>query len=106
MKLAALCDEDTAVGLRLAGIKETYVPKEDSAKIWKELSERDDIGIIFITEQIVEDLQRELKDFRLQNNIPIIIEIPDKKGRLQDHMDYVSQLIKKAVGVEVVKDKK
>ena len=105
MKLAALCDEDTAVGLRLAGIKETYVPKEDSAKIWKELSERDDIGIIFMTEQIVEDLQRELKDFRLQNNIPIILEIPDKKGRLQDHADFVSHLIKKAVGVEISKEK-
>ena len=105
MKLAALCDEDTAVGLRLAGIKETYVPKDDSAKIWKELSERDDIGIIFITEQIVEDLQRELKDFRLQNNIPIIHEIPDKKGRLQDHADFVSHLIKKAVGVEISKEK-
>jgi V/A-type H+-transporting ATPase subunit F len=105
MKLAALCDEDTAVGLRLAGIKETYVPKEDSAKIWKELSERDDIGIIFITEQIVEDLQRELKDFRLQNNIPIILETPDKKGRLQDHADFVSHLIKKAVGVEISKEK-
>jgi V/A-type H+-transporting ATPase subunit F len=105
MKLAALCDEDTAVGLRLAGIKETYIPKEDSAKIWKELSERDDIGIIFITEQIVEDLQRELKDFRLQNNIPIILEIPDKKGRLQDHADFVSHLIKKAVGVEISKEK-
>jgi len=105
MKLAALCDEDTAVGLRLVGIKETYVPKEDSAKIWKELSERDDIGIIFITEQIVEDLQRELKDFRLQNNIPIILEIPDKKGRLQDHADFVSHLIKKAVGVEISKEK-
>lgn len=105
MKLAALCDEDTAVGLRLAGIKETYVPKENSAKIWKELSERDDIGIIFITEQIVEDLQRELKDFRLQNNIPIILEIPDKKGRLQDHADFVSHLIKKAVGVEISKEK-
>ena len=105
MKLAALCDEDTAVGLRLAGIKETYVPKEDSAKIWKELSERNDIGIIFITEQIVEDLQRELKDFRLQNNIPIILEIPDKKGRLQDHADFVSHLIKKAVGVEISKEK-
>ena len=105
MKIAALCDEDTAVGLRLAGIKETYVPKEDSVKIWKELSERDDIGIIFITEQIVEDLQRELKDFRLQNNIPIILEIPDKKGRLQDHADFVSHLIKKSVGVEISKEK-
>ncbi len=105
MKLAALCDKDTAVGLQLAGIKETYVSKEDTAKIWKELSEREDIGIIFVTEKIAEELQRELKDFRLCNNIPIILEIPDKKGRLKDHVDFVSHLIKKAVGVEISKEK-
>ena len=105
MKIAALCDKDTAVGLQLAGIKETYVSKEDVAKIWNELSDREDIGIVFITEKVAEELQRELKDFRLQNNIPIILEIPDKKGRLKDHVDFVSHLIKKAVGIEVEKEK-
>ena len=34
---------------------------------------------------------------------PIIVEIPDKKGRIKDHVDYISRLIKKAVGVEVEK---
>ena len=105
MKLAALCDKDTAVGLRLAGIKDTYVSEGNVSDVWNEVSSKDDIGILFITEKIAEDLGRELKDFRLRNTTPIIIEIPDKKGRLQDHMDYVSHLIKKAVGVEVVKDK-
>ena len=105
MKIAALCDKDTAVGLQLAGIKETYVSKEDVAKIWNELSNRDDVGIIFVTEKVAEDLKRELKDFRLQNNIPIILEIPDKKGRIKDHVDFVSHLIKKAVGVEISKEK-
>ncbi len=105
MKLAALCDKDTAVGLRLAGIKETYVFEENSSDVWNEVSSKDDIGILFVTEKIAEDLGRELKDFRLRNTIPIVIEIPDKKGRLQDHVDYVSQLIKKAVGVEITKDK-
>ena len=105
MKIAALCDKDTAVGLQLAGIKETYVSKEDVVKIWNELSNRDDVGIIFVTEKIAENLKRELKDFRLQNNIPIILEIPDKKGRIKDHVDFVSHLIKKAVGVEISKEK-
>ena len=105
MKLAALCDEDTAVGLQLAGIKETYVSDKDTRNLWSEVSEREDIGIIFVTEKIAEDLQRELKDFRLQNNIPIILEIPDKKGRIKDHVDFVSHLIKKAVGVEISKEK-
>ena len=105
MKLAALCDKDTAVGLRLAGIKDTYVSEGNVSDVWNEVSSKDDIGILFVTEKIAEDLGRELKDFRSRNTIPIIIEIPDKSGRKKDHIDYVSQLIKKAVGVEVVKDK-
>ena len=105
MKLAALCDKDTAVGLRLAGIKDTYVSEGNSSDVWNEVSSKDDIGILFVTEKIAEELGRELKDFRLRNTIPIVIEIPDKSGRKKDHVDYVSQLIKKAVGVEVVKDK-
>ena len=105
MKMTVLCDKDTAVGLRLAGIKETYTPNGDAIKIFNEISEKDDIGIIFVTEKIAEELRRELKDFRLQNNIPIILEIPDKKGRLKDHVDFVSHLIKKAVGVEISKEK-
>ncbi len=105
MKIAALCDKDTAVGLQLAGIKETYVSDKDTRNLWSEISERDDVGIVFITEKVAEDLKRELKDFRLQNNIPIILEIPDKKGRIKDHVDFVSHLIKKAVGVEISKEK-
>ncbi len=103
MKLAALCDEDTAVGLRLAGIQEIYVSEGNEVKLWNQISERDDIGIVFINEKIAEDLGKYLKEYRLRNNVPIIIEIPDKKGRRKDHVDFVSHLIKKAVGVEINK---
>jgi len=103
MKLAALCDKDTAVGLRLAGIQEIYVSEGNEVKLWNQIPERDDIGIVFINEKIAEDLDKYLKEYRLRNNVPIIIEIPDKKGRRKDHVDFVSHLIKKAVGVEINK---
>lgn len=103
MKLAALCDKDTAVGLRLAGVQEIYVSEGNEVKLWDQISERDDIGIVFINEKIAEDLDKYLKEYRLRNNVPIIIEIPDKKGRRKDHVDFVSHLIKKAVGVEINK---
>ncbi len=103
MKLAALCDKDTAVGLRLAGIQEIYVSEGNEVKLWTQISERDDIGIVFINEKIAEDLDKDLKEYRLRNNVPIIVEIPDKKGRRKDHVDFVSHLIKKAVGVEINK---
>jgi len=103
MKIAGICDNDTAMGLRLAGIKEVYVPNGDAVKIWNEISDREDIGIVFITEKIVEDIGKYLKDYRIRNNVPIVVEIPDKKGQRSEHLDFVSHLIKKAVGVEVDK---
>jgi V/A-type H+-transporting ATPase subunit F len=102
LKLAAICDNDTAVGLRIAGVHEVHTVKEKEAlEIWNNISNMDDIGIIFITEEIAETLDKYLKEFRIRNNLPIIVEIPDKKGRRKDHVDFVSHLIKKAVGIEV-----
>lgn len=101
MKLAALCDNDTAVGFRLAGVQELFVPNGNVKELWNQISEREDIGILFVTEKVSEDLGKYLKDFRIRNNIPIIVEIPDKKGRIKDHVDFVKHLIKKAVGIEI-----
>ena len=103
MMLAALCDNDTAVGMRLAGVSELFIPNGDTIDIWNQITEKEDIGILFVTEKIAEDLGKYLKEFRIRNNIPIIVEIPNKKGRIKDHVDFVSHLIKKAVGIEVKK---
>jgi len=103
MKLAAFCDKDTAVGMRLAGIYELFIPDRNILDIWNQITERDDIGVLFLTEKIATDLGKYLREFRIRNNIPIIVEIPDKKGRMKDHVDFVSHLIKKAVGIEIKK---
>ena len=104
MKLAALCDQDTAVGLRLSGIHEIFVvDKDNSINLWNQISEKDDIGVLFVTEKIAEDIGKYMKDYRLRNNLPIIVEIPDKKGRITDHVNFISNLIKKAVGIEIKK---
>jgi len=105
MKVAGLCDHDTAVGLQLAGVSELFVPDGNERQLWNEIAERDDIGIVFVTEHIAETLDRELKEYRLRYHLPIVVEIPDKSGRKKDHVDYVSYLIKKAVGIEVNKER-
>ena len=104
MKIIGLFDKDTAVAFKLAGLTEVYTPEENNVKnIWFEIVNRDDIGIIFITEKIAESIDKYLKDFRIRNNIPIVVEIPDKHGRKKDHVDFVSHLIKRAVGIEISK---
>ena len=103
MKLAAICERDTAVGLRIAGIHELLIPEENPVNTLDQIGERDDIGVVFITEKIAQDISKYLKDFRMQHDTPIIVEIPDKKGRLDDHVDFISHLIKKAVGIDIGK---
>ena len=106
MKLAAICDRDTAVGLRLAGIHQLFIATENPVNIFDEISASEDIGVVFITEKIAQDISKYLKDFRLLHDIPIIVEIPDKNGRLEGHVDFVSHLIKKAVGIDIGKKEK
>jgi len=105
MKLVGFCDKDTAVGLRLAGISELFIANGDEIQIWNNLIERNDIGVVFVTEKIASVLGKRMNDYRLRSNLPIVAEIPDKKGRMKDHEDYISHLIKKAVGIDISKEK-
>jgi V/A-type H+-transporting ATPase subunit F len=104
VKLAAICDKDTAVGLRLAGIHELFIP-EKPLRALDEIKKRKDIGVLFITEEIAELLGKELTEFRLRYELPLIVEIPDKKGRLEKHLDFVSHLTKRAVGIDIKRGK-
>ena len=104
MKLAALCDQETAVGLRFTGMQDLYIAQPETVQaLFQELTKRTDIGVVIITERIAHELGSVLKDFRLHKKLPIFVEIPDKKGKLKDHVDIVSHLIKRAVGIDISK---
>lgn len=103
MKIAAFCDRDTATGFKLAGVKKIYTTDKNLLSIFNKIKNEDDIAILLITEKIAQDLGKYLKDFRIRNSVPIVVEIPDKTGHKKDHIDYVSHLIKKAVGIEINK---
>ena len=106
MNIIALCDKDTAIGLRLAGVPNVLVPDEQQStqQLWNTIEDdHTEIGLVIITEPIADTLGKQLEQFRIRNLLPIIIEIPDKHGRKTDHVDYVDHIIKKAVGMELKK---
>jgi V/A-type H+-transporting ATPase subunit F len=103
MKIAAICDKDTAMGLRLVGIQSIYINPAQILTLLEDITKDNDVGVIFITEALAEQFKRDLKDYRMIHHIPIIVEIPDKTGRKPDHVDFVSHLIKRAVGIDVSK---
>ncbi|MEM2110048.1 MAG: V-type ATP synthase subunit F [Candidatus Odinarchaeota archaeon] len=102
MKITVVADEDTVLGLKLAGVNETYTvtsPVEAENKI-RELAERPDVGLIIITEQIGVKIRKLINDI-IRKGIPIILEIPDKTGPMKGVEDPIRELVKKAVGVDI-----
>jgi V/A-type H+-transporting ATPase subunit F len=100
MKIAVLGDKDTALGFRLAGAHEVYsfddtpLDMERLRNKLKELVERDDIGIILITERFVGKV--ELPEV----TVPIILQVPDKSGsRLGE--EAIKEIVRRAIGVEL-----
>ena len=103
MKISAICDKDTAMGLRLAGIQSIHINPSHILPLLEEITQDNDVGVIYITEALAEQFKRDLKEYRMIHHIPIIVEIPDKTGHKTDHVDFISHLIKRAVGIDVSK---
>ena len=100
MKIAAIGDKETLTALRLIGIANSYTTKDK----FNEIIEDSDVGLILITEEMAESLAVQIDNVRMQKLFPIIVEIPDKKGT-RGKEDAIGKLIKRAVGVELGKEK-
>lgn len=100
MKIVLMGDRDTALGFKLAGVHEVYTFKETALETdrarnkLKELIEREDIGIILITERLADRVGLPEVTF------PIILQIPDKFGSLFGE-EQIKEIVRRAIGVEI-----
>ncbi len=105
MEVVVIGDMDTVTGFRLSGIKETYEGEqpEETANILRDLMKREDISIVIIAERVAESIRSVIDELeeRKISPIPIIVEIPDKKGPIEREISPIRELIRKAVGVDI-----
>ncbi|WP_461863063.1 V-type ATP synthase subunit F [Thermococcus sp.] len=100
MKIIVMGDNDTALGFKLAGAHEVYsfgetsLDTERARNKIRELVERNDVGIILITERLAQKI--EIPDV----TFPIILQIPDKRGSLFGE-EQLREIVRKAIGVEL-----
>ena len=98
MRLYLICDnEDTALGMRLAGIEGTVTESKD--ELFEKAAQDPDIGIILINQTLVSLCSDEISAFRKAHSLPLIIEIPDRHsdGTSNSIADYVSE----AIGIKI-----
>ena len=100
-KIIVIGDSATVTGFKLAGVSETYVAEgKDAEKRLAELLDRENAGIIIVTERILAGL-----DWRLKKRIeaiakPVVVGIPDKTGFSRE-AGRLNELIKRALGFEL-----
>ncbi len=105
--IAVIGDPETAAGFKLAGVKEVYeYPDggEDVAHTLDKLA-KEEVAIIIINERLAAEAKNreKIREINLKKRrvIPIIVEVPDKKGPMEKEIDEIGRLIKRAVGVAV-----
>nr|WP_300092424.1 V-type ATP synthase subunit F [Sedimentibacter sp.] len=94
-------NRDTWVGLRLAGINGTIAKDRDEAnKALKNAMQDKEIGILILTEKIVDMLNDVVMEMKLKSKTPLIIEIPDRHGSVRES-NAIADNIRESVGIHI-----
>ncbi len=105
--IAVIGDSETASAFRLAGVTKVHECSTDNEDVTRVLDNlvRDEVAVVIISERIAAVARNKEKiraiNAKKSGVIPVIIEIPDKKGPMVDAIDEIGLLIKRAVGVAI-----
>lgn len=106
--IAVVGDQNLLSGFKLAGVQ-TLVPTvniEESEKELSRLMADESIGIIIVSEELLEKI-----DWRLKRKVedaakPVVIAVPGRDGPMEQS-ESLAKLIKRALGFDIMgKDKK
>ena len=102
MKVYLISDNhDTLVGMRLAGVEGVVVHGyEEASEAMTAALELSDIAILAVTEKIAELLPAMMQKLREQNDLPIVVEIPDRHGTKRSP-DFLTKYVRDAIGVKM-----
>jgi len=102
MKIFLISDNiDTHTGMRLAGIDGIVVHEAyEVDKALKDAVQREDIGIVLITEKLGKLVPELIKDIKLNYQMPLIVEIPDRHGTGRTP-DSITRYVREAIGLKI-----
>lgn len=102
MKFYLLSDNiDTKIGMRLAGVDGKVVHGADEfRKAFDEAVGNKENAVILITEKLSALDPGYIEEQKINNRIPLIVELPDRHGSSRPD-DYILNYVKDAIGVKV-----
>lgn len=102
MKMYLLSDNiDTLTGMRLAGVDGVVVhtEKEVNDALDRILKDKE-VGVLMITELLGEMIPEKIEDIKLNYQVPLIVEIPDRHGTRRGS-DSITRYVREAIGLNI-----
>ena len=102
MKMYLISDNvDTYTGMHLAGVEGVVVHERDELReaLEKTLTDKT-IGIVLLTEKFGQEFPEILDQFRLERQMPLLIEIPDRHGTGRKK-DFITSYVTEAIGLKL-----
>ena len=102
MKMYLISDNvDTYTGMRLAGVDGVVVHERGELRGALEEALKDPtIGILLLTEKFGREFPDILDEFRLERQMPLLVEIPDRHGTGRSK-DFITSYISDAIGLKL-----
>jgi V/A-type H+-transporting ATPase subunit F len=100
-KIAVLGDRDSVLGFRALGLEVFFVQEAQETKSLINRLSREQYAVIYITEQLAEELKTVIDEYK-DDVTPAIILIPGKEGSLGIGMKNVHESVERAVGVDIL----
>jgi len=101
MKAVFIGDKETAIAVSVIGVEPIIVNNEDEMlKFLLKLINRNDIGLILLSENYASKIESKINLYRLKKSLPIIVKIPSRRERKIAKTDYKS-ILKKAIGFSI-----
>ena len=99
--MAIIGDRDTALAFKALGVDIFPVLDEREAALTLTKLAKSNYAVIFITEQIAQDIPDRIDLYRDQM-LPAITLIPSNRGSLGIGMDGIRKSVEKAIGADIL----
>jgi V/A-type H+-transporting ATPase subunit F len=100
-KIGVVGDKDSVLAFKALGIDVFPVIEIEEARKTIDRLAMNDYAVIFVTEQVAENIQETIERYN-KETLPAIILIPSNQGTLNIGMQRISVNVEKAVGVNIL----
>jgi V/A-type H+-transporting ATPase subunit F len=101
MKYFIIGDEDALLGFGMVGVQgRTVRTAAEAEDAFRTVLEDPNVGIILITERAADLIRPQVDRFIFTERFPLIVEIPDRQGRLPDRPG-IREMVNAAIGIKL-----